>query len=58
MRTATCVRAAVAAPEERDELWRALSAMYPYFTEYQQRTTRTIPVVVLTPVQEAAAGPQ
>lgn len=43
------VRAALADPTERPELWRRLVAMYPYFTEYQQRTDREIPVVVLTP---------
>lgn len=43
------VRAALADPTERPEFWRRLVAMYPYFTEYQQRTDREIPVVVLTP---------
>lgn len=43
------VRAELAAPEERSELWRRLVEMYPYFTEYQQRTDREIPVIVLNP---------
>jgi deazaflavin-dependent oxidoreductase (nitroreductase family) len=43
------VDAAPATDEERPELWRRLVEMYPYFTEYQKRTTRQIPVVVLTP---------
>ena len=44
------VQAALAAPDERPSLWQRLVAMYPYFTEYQQRTRRAIPVVTLTPV--------
>lgn len=43
------VRAAVAPADERDRLWRRLVQMYPYFTGYQKRTTRQIPVVILTP---------
>ena len=44
------VQAALAAPDERPSLWQRLVAMHPYFTEYQQRTRRAIPVVTLTPV--------
>ena len=29
-----------------------LSWMYPYFIDYQQRTNRVIPVVILTPHRE------
>jgi deazaflavin-dependent oxidoreductase (nitroreductase family) len=43
------VRAALAPADQRDELWRRLVEMYPYFTGYQQRTSREIPVVMLTP---------
>ena len=43
------VRASVATFDERAALWPRLIAMYPYFAEYQQRTTREIPVVLLTP---------
>ncbi len=43
------VRAAVATADERAELWPRLVAMYPYFDTYQQRTSREIPVVLLTP---------
>jgi F420H(2)-dependent quinone reductase len=49
--TTTRVRAAVATCEERPHLWERLVEMYPYFTEYQQRTSRTIPVIVLTPIR-------
>lgn len=43
------VRAAEASTEQRAELWPRLVEMYPYFAEYQQRTSRQIPVVILTP---------
>ncbi len=46
----TRVRATVAASEERPQLWEKLVAMYPYFTDYQQRTSRSIPVIILTPI--------
>ncbi|BBZ76028.1 hypothetical protein MANY_13650 [Mycolicibacterium anyangense] len=44
------VRAEVAPADQRPQLWRRLVQMYPYFTEYQQRTDREIPIIVLTPV--------
>jgi deazaflavin-dependent oxidoreductase (nitroreductase family) len=44
------IRATLATSEERPYLWEKLVAMYPYFTDYQQRTSRSIPVIVLTPV--------
>ena len=43
------VEADLAKADERPDLWRRLVEMYPYFTDYQQRTSRAIPVVVLTP---------
>jgi deazaflavin-dependent oxidoreductase (nitroreductase family) len=43
------VHAEPAKPDERADLWRRLVAMYPYFAEYQTRTRREIPVVILTP---------
>jgi deazaflavin-dependent oxidoreductase (nitroreductase family) len=36
--------------EERDRLFRAQAERSPQFTEYQEKTDRLIPVVVLTPV--------
>ena len=42
------VEAALASADERPQLWRRLVEMYPYFTDYQQRTMREIPVVILT----------
>jgi deazaflavin-dependent oxidoreductase (nitroreductase family) len=40
-------RASVTTGEERDALYARQSERYPQFAEYQQRTTRTIPVVIL-----------
>jgi deazaflavin-dependent oxidoreductase (nitroreductase family) len=39
--------ASVAQGEERDRLFDAQAAMMPNFAEYQEKTTRRIPVVVL-----------
>ena len=51
MRSQTKVRAQVATPQERAHFWTRLVAMYPYFTEYQERTQREIPVIILEPVE-------
>ena len=48
------VRAEVATPQARATLWPRLVAMYPYFVDYQERTQREIPVVVLRPAGPAA----
>jgi proline iminopeptidase len=32
---------------ERERLWKAVNEVWPHYDEYQQRTNRTIPVVVL-----------
>jgi proline iminopeptidase len=40
-------RARTAQGEERDRLWRKANAVWPHYEEYQQRTDREIPVVVL-----------
>lgn len=53
MRTTVRVRAELASPEERTRYWQELVAMYPYFPEYQERTQREIPIIVLTPVERA-----
>jgi deazaflavin-dependent oxidoreductase (nitroreductase family) len=42
------VRAVVAAEPERTRLYAKMVEMMPGFAEYQQKTTRIIPVVVLT----------
>jgi deazaflavin-dependent oxidoreductase (nitroreductase family) len=44
------VRARVASAEERGPIWEKQKADYPGFAEYEQKTERTIPVVVLDEV--------
>jgi deazaflavin-dependent oxidoreductase (nitroreductase family) len=43
-------RAVVADGQERDRLFNAQAAVMPNFAEYQTKTTRQIPVVVLEPI--------
>jgi deazaflavin-dependent oxidoreductase (nitroreductase family) len=40
------VRATVAHGEERDRLFNAQAALMPFFAEYEQQTSRQIPVIV------------
>lgn len=40
-------RARTATPEEKPELWSIMTEEWPPYDEYQQRTDREIPVVVL-----------
>jgi deazaflavin-dependent oxidoreductase (nitroreductase family) len=49
------VRASEARGEERERLYRTQAERIPQFAEYERRTERTIPVIVLTP--RAAADP-
>jgi len=44
------VHAEEVAGEERDRLFRAQAERLPQFSEYEQKTERVIPVIVLTPV--------
>jgi F420H(2)-dependent quinone reductase len=46
------VRARDAQGEERERLWRALTDLYSGYDRYAQKTSRTIPVVVLEPVAD------
>ncbi len=41
------VRARDAEGEERERLWRLMNEVWPHYAEYQQKTDRLIPVVVL-----------
>jgi deazaflavin-dependent oxidoreductase (nitroreductase family) len=41
------VTASVLTGAERDEIYQRQAALYPGFAEYQEKTTRTIPVVAL-----------
>jgi deazaflavin-dependent oxidoreductase (nitroreductase family) len=50
MRSKIRVRAELVTPEQRAAFWPRLVAMYPYFTDYQQRTQREIPVILLRPI--------
>ena len=43
------VRARIATGEERADLWRRMSADYPGFDDYRERTDRAINVFVLDP---------
>jgi deazaflavin-dependent oxidoreductase (nitroreductase family) len=43
------VRAATATAEEKAELWPRVVALYPGYGAYQRKTTRDIPLVILTP---------
>jgi proline iminopeptidase len=40
-------RARVAEGEERDRLWALMNRIWPHYAEYQEKTDREIPVVVL-----------
>ena len=41
--------ARVAEGDERDRIWSAQKAAYPGFADYERKTTRQIPVIVLQP---------
>jgi deazaflavin-dependent oxidoreductase (nitroreductase family) len=43
------VRASEATGEERERLYRTQAERVPQFSEYEQKTERVIPVIVLTP---------
>lgn len=48
--TATA-RARVAEGDERDHIWSLQKAEFPAFADYERKTSRQIPVVVLEPTQ-------
>ena len=45
------VRAHTAEGEERDRLWRTMATIWPDYDNYQKKTDRQIPVVVLEPTK-------
>jgi deazaflavin-dependent oxidoreductase (nitroreductase family) len=47
------VLASEATGEERERLFRAQAERFPQFADYQRRTERAIPVIVLTPTETA-----
>ena len=44
------VEAEPAGPHERKRLWSMITERNPSFKAYEEKTTRTIPVVILTPI--------
>jgi len=44
------VTARPAGQDERERLWALITAANPAFADYEQKTPRTIPVVILSPV--------
>ena len=42
--------ARTASPEEKERLWPLVVAVFPTYEDYRKKTSRDIPVVVLTPV--------
>jgi F420H(2)-dependent quinone reductase len=44
-------RAHVSSGAERDQWWAKAAAVWPDYNEYQKKTTREIPLVVLSPVE-------
>jgi deazaflavin-dependent oxidoreductase (nitroreductase family) len=44
------VRATVATPEEKEVLWPKVVAAYKGYENYQRKTDRPIPVVILSPI--------
>lgn len=43
------VRAEKAGPSEKERLWPMVAKMFPSYDDYRKRTTRDIPLVILTP---------
>ncbi len=44
-------KARTASAEQRQRLWQQMAAIYPPYLDYQNKTDREIPVVVLDPVR-------
>lgn len=44
-------RARTASAEEKPRLWRQMAQIWPAYDEYQTKTARDIPVVILDPIQ-------
>ena len=51
------MRARTASPEERARLWAEVTAKAPGYLEYERRTSREIPVVILEPGYPVVAPP-
>ncbi len=44
--------AEIAGPDKRRELWARLLELAPFYSGYEKRTSREIPMVILRPVDE------
>lgn len=51
-RPAVPMTAHIATASERAELWPRVTARYPHYAAYQERTAREIPLVLLTPTAD------
>jgi F420H(2)-dependent quinone reductase len=49
------VEAEVADPEDKARLWQMMVEMYPAYDDYQRKTEREIPLLVLRPVEGGAS---
>jgi deazaflavin-dependent oxidoreductase (nitroreductase family) len=49
-------RARVASPDERSRLWPRMVEIWPAYEEYQAKTDRQIPIVLLDPVRQVEPG--
>jgi deazaflavin-dependent oxidoreductase (nitroreductase family) len=47
------VRARDVEGTERERLWKVVAAAFPLYESYRRRTTRTIPLFLLEPVEDA-----
>jgi len=50
------VRAHEADPEEKARLWQKMVEMYPTYDDYQTKTKRKIPLLVLRPMEQGGAS--
>jgi F420H(2)-dependent quinone reductase len=50
------VRAERTAPEEKARLWQKMVEMYPTYDDYQRKTEREIPLLILRPVKGGGAS--
>ncbi len=48
--------ARAAAPDDKPALWSIMTSIFPAYDEYQSRTTREIPVVILDRIEEQITG--
>ncbi len=55
-RSRRVLAARTATPEERDRLWPRIVATYPGYARYQRRTSRHIPLVVLSETPGRSPG--